>query len=111
MSEAEPSRTRFRLQTLMFIVVILGLGVGMFMQRMQFEGEYERVLAISRMEVERQRTEYQAAIDRANHPTKELLRQESLVEQARREANQANHDRGDTQEHQVELSVYRDLRS
>jgi hypothetical protein len=64
MSEPEPSRPRFRLQTLMFIVIILGLVIGIVLQRIQFvkivnelkievvdlkhEAERERVIAKKR---------------------------------------------------------------
>jgi hypothetical protein len=37
MSDPEPSRPRFRLQTLVFVVVILGMAAGLIVQQRQFQ--------------------------------------------------------------------------
>ena len=60
MSEPEPRRPRFRLQTLVFVVVILGLCVGMVVQRWQ----YERQLAEDRKEALAQRARVPASLFR-----------------------------------------------
>jgi hypothetical protein len=63
MSESEPTRPRFRLQTLVLVVVILGLGAGLIVQQLQIE-----------------RLKLQVAIERAKALDEAAMRRQAEME-------------------------------